>query len=137
MSIEASINIDASDEKNIIVNISTNEAKFLIGRAGNVLGAFQHLVRILVNKKIGASFPFVLDVNDYQKNRLEFLRELAIQMAEQSLSDKISVFLRPMAAYERRIIHLALSDYPQVETESVGDGAERRVVIKPKIADRR
>ena len=143
MGFEAEIEIDASDSQNIIVNVQTEEAGYLIGQAGANLQALQHLVRLLVNKKINTSskeiaegqktgIQFIVDVNNYKKHRVNLLRELAQSMAVQAISENAPLFLQPMPAYERRIIHVALIDHPQIETESTGEGENRRVIIRPK-----
>jgi len=128
---EAKIEIDSSDQNNIIVNIQTEQAGFLIGQSGSNLNALQHISRILVNKKNSQPIQFILDVNNYRRHRLELLRELAQNMAKQALSKKVSLILHPMSAYERRIIHLSLADNPKINTESTGEEPKRRIVIKP------
>lgn len=130
--LEADISVDVSDNENITVNLQTDEASFLIGRAGETLQALQHLARILVSKKLGAPVQFILDINHYQSHRIEFLKEMANDMANRAINDKTSLFLQPMSAFERRIVHLVLANHPQIETESTGDEPNRRVVIKPK-----
>ncbi|OGZ36016.1 MAG: hypothetical protein A3A94_00360 [Candidatus Portnoybacteria bacterium RIFCSPLOWO2_01_FULL_43_11] len=132
---ESAVDLDISDKKNITVNIQTNEAGFLIGQAGGNLHALQHLSRVLVNKKLGYPIHFIIDVNNYQKNRIELLKELASHTAEQVVNEKSSLFLQPMPPYERRIVHLALAGHPWVGTESIGQEPNRRIVIKPKTAD--
>ena len=128
---DAKVEIDASDQNNIVVNIQTEQGGFLIGQAGGNLNALQHIARILVNKQNDQPIQFILDVNNYRKHRLELLRELAKNMAKQALSKKVSLILHPMPAYERRIIHLSLADNPEINTESTGQEPERRIVIKP------
>ncbi|PJA63800.1 MAG: hypothetical protein COU84_02100 [Candidatus Portnoybacteria bacterium CG10_big_fil_rev_8_21_14_0_10_43_39] len=120
-----------SFENDIIANIQTGEAGFLIGQAGKNLEAFQYITRALVNKKNGQPIQFIIDVNDYRKDKIESLRGLAKDIAKQTLAEKVSITLRPMPAFERRIIHLALFNNPNIKTESIGDGAERRIVVKP------
>jgi len=141
MGFETTIGVDLSDETNMVVNVQTDEAGFLIGQAGANLQALQHLCRLLVNKKVNAisqdkeqvQVPyFMIDVNNYKKHRVDLLKELAQNMAEQALSDKAPLFLQPMPAYERRIIHISLVDNEQIDTESVGEGENRRVIIRPK-----
>jgi spoIIIJ-associated protein len=133
MDFEAKIEVDTTNQNDIFVNIQTNEAGFLIGQGGANLQAFQHLARVLVSKKLGSPIRFILDVNHYQKHRIELLKELANNIANQALRDKASLFLQPMSAYERRIIHLALANHPQVDTKSTGQEPKRRVVIRPKM----
>ena len=131
MKFDGRVVIDNAETDNILANIQTEQAGFLIGQAGANLDALQHLTRILVNKKNEEPIPFVLDVNDYRKHRIELLKDLARNMAQQALAEKVSLTLQPMSAYERRIIHLALIDYSQISTESIGYEPERRIVIKP------
>jgi len=93
----------------------------------------QYLARILVNKKNKGPIPFLLDVNNYRKNRINLLKEMAGNIAKRALSERVAVTLRPMPAYERRIVHLTLLEHPQVRTESTGFGLERRIVVRPII----
>src|SRR3989339_1664373 len=107
MNISGSVLVE-NFENDIIANIQTEEAGFLIGQAGKNLEAFQYLSRTLVNKKNEQSIQFIVDVNNYRKDRIESLRSLAKNIAKQTLTEKVSITLRPMPAFERRIIHLAL-----------------------------
>ena len=59
------------------------------------------------------------------------LGKLAHNIAEQVLREKRAITLRPMSSYERRIVHMELSANPQIKTESIGEGAERKVIISP------
>jgi len=131
MNFQGRINIDDSNESNILVNIQTDQASFLIGQAGANLEALQYIARVLASKKMGAPVQFILDVNDYQKYHIGLLEELAKSIAKQSLSERIAVTLQPMPAFKRRIIHLALADNSQISTESIGQEPERRIVVKP------
>ena len=130
MNISGSVLVE-NFENDIIANIQTEEAGFLIGQAGKNLEAFQYLSRTLVNKKNEQSIQFIVDVNNYRKDRIESLRSLAKNIAKQTLTEKVSITLRPMPAFERRIIHLALFAHPNIKTESVGDGTERRIIVRP------
>lgn len=131
MSFEGEVEVDDSQKDNILVNIQSEEAGFLIGQAGANLEALQHIARMLVNKENEQPIQFVLDVNQYRKHHVELLKELAKNMARQSLTEKVSITLQPMSAYDRRIIHLTLAEDPQINTASIGQGTERRVVVKP------
>lgn len=131
MDFEGEVVINSVDEDNILVNIKTNQAGFLIGQAGASLDALQYITRVIVNKKGDQFIQFLLDVNDYRKNRIELLKELARNISEQVLSEKVAVTLQPMSAYERRVVHMVLSDNPEINTESVGRDPERKIVVKP------
>jgi len=128
---EGQIVVDDLSPDNILVNIETDQAGFLIGQAGANLDALQHLTRVLVSKKSEESIPFILDVNHYRKSRIELLKDLAGNMAKQALLEKVSLTLQPMSAYERRVIHMALTNQSEIKTESIGQEPERRIVIKP------
>ncbi len=130
MEINGEVNIENSDDE-IFANITTDQAGFLIGQEGFNLNAFQHLVRLLVAKKNNASIPFLLDVNNYRKNRITFLKQLAENIAQKSLTKKIVVTLQPMPAYERRVIHLALKNYSDINSQSTGEEPLRRIVVSP------
>ena len=79
---------------------------------------------------MGYKYPVTIDVHGYkgrQKNKLE---DLAYRMANKALNQKRDVSLRPMSPYDRRIVHMALSEEQDVETVSEGSGRDRHVVIK-------
>lgn len=133
MNFQGEVFIDNAKEDSIMANIQTDQAGFLIGQAGASLDALQYVARILVSKKTSEPIRFVLDVNNYRKSRIDLLEELAQDIAKQALSKRVAVTLQPMPAYERRVIHLALGGYSQINTESIGEGEERRIVVKPVI----
>jgi spoIIIJ-associated protein len=116
----------------VVYNISGDDLGILIGRRGQTLTALQYLVRLMTSQKLGGAAPLVLDVNGYKKRRYESLRILAEHVAEQVTVNHRSFALEPMPAYERRIIHLALSQHPEVVTLSVGFGDARKVTVLPK-----
>ena len=131
MHFKGDVSIDDLQSDDILVNIQTEHAGFLIGQAGANLDALQHIARILVNKKNEEPTPFVLDVNSYRKQRIDLLKDLAENVAKQAFSEKVTLTLQPMSSYERRIIHLALVNKTEVSTESIGHNLERRIIIKP------
>lgn len=120
-------------ETGTTINITTSEAGFLIGQSGANLYSLQHLVRLMVGKKLGEEKPpnFVIDVNNYRRGRADMLRDLAIEKANQAASERMAMSLYPMTAYERRLIHMALQDRKDVMCESEGEGQERHIVIRP------
>lgn len=116
----------------LILDIRGEKAEVLIGRRGETLAAFQHIVRLLVGRRMVGRFNLVVDVNGYKRQRERSLRRLARRMAEKAVRTGRTVRLEPMPAYERRIVHLALRDHPDVTTESIGEGKRRRVTIIPR-----
>lgn len=120
----------------VSANIQSDEAGWLIGKGAENLMALQQIIRAILNKKFGATAPrFSLDVNFYQKNRLETLTRMAKNLAEEVLRTKESRWLPPMSSFERRAVHMALVDFSGIKTESEGESEERRVVIKPAVLE--
>ncbi len=120
-----------ADGENLIANVETAESNLLIGQYGTTLKAFQHIVRLMVRRQTEDKFKFLLDVNGYLRQKTESLSKIARDAARQAISERKSVVLRPMSAYERRLVHLELDGNENIRTESIGEGENRKVVIKP------
>lgn len=110
----------------------TGDQNFLIGQYGMNLAALQHLVRIIVRKKIGEKMDIIVDVNGYFSDKKKLLEKEAQSALEEVLQNNTSVALRPMLSYERKIVHSFLSGNESVITESVGSGEERKIMIRPR-----
>jgi len=119
------------DGENLIFNIETKESDLLIGQYGANLRSLQHILRAMARKKNEEKVHFSIDANNYRKQRLVSLEELAQNLARQAIIKKRPIVLRPMSAYERRVVHVTLSENNQIKTESIGEGEDRKVVIKP------
>ena len=116
----------------VAFDIKGDDLGILIGRRGQTISCLQYIVRLIVGRQTEAWVPIMIDVEGYKQRRYEALRALAWRMAEQ-VKDKGTPFaLEPMPAYERRIVHLALAEHPDVTTQSIGEGEARKVVILPK-----
>jgi spoIIIJ-associated protein len=130
------MNIDARVEEGVIGDstaflIRTDEAGLLIGESGANLFALNYLLRKIIEKQTGSQEKqFLIDVNDYQRHRFDELRDTARMGAQRVRYFKKDVTLDTMSAFERRIVHMALQEYPDIETESIGQGLDRRVVIR-------
>ncbi|HLM84314.1 MAG TPA: R3H domain-containing nucleic acid-binding protein [Candidatus Bathyarchaeia archaeon] len=120
-----------ADGENFVVNIETTESNLLIGQYGVTLAALQHILRLLVRRETEEKFRFLADVNRYLQAKTSSLAELAMEAAKQAVRDKKPVVLRPMSAYERRLVHLELAGNENVKTESIGEGEDRKVVVRP------
>ncbi len=119
-------------EKEIHYIINSDENPLLIGIKGKTLDALQTLVRNLINVYTKDHIVTSLDVGAYKSNRAQQLEILATKVAKEVAKTKVEVKLRPMNAYERRIIHEKLSEWRDVYTESEGEGENRALVVKPK-----
>jgi spoIIIJ-associated protein len=106
----------------------------LIGRRGDNLAALQFMVNLILSKHRRQWPRVVIDVENYRARREESLRALADRIAYRVRRNQRAFTLEAMPASDRRIIHLALRDRPDVETYSIGEGPARRVVIAPKRA---
>lgn len=115
----------------ITCNIRTEESNFLIGQYGVNLQSLQHIARLLVRKKSDELANFIVDVNSYRQEKNSSIEKMAREAAEQALREKRAVVMRPMSSYERRIVHMEMAKNEQVKTESIGEGENRRVVVKP------
>lgn len=116
----------------IVFDIEGEELGILIGRRGQTLACLQYMVRLIVAHKLEAPVLIVIDVNGYKQRRYQSLRALAERMAEGVAASGEPFTLEPMPAYERRIIHVALADHPDVTTQSTGIADARKVVILPR-----
>ena len=104
----------------------------LIGRRGTTLHALQFVLSIMVNKQLGRRIRLVVDADGYRQRRENLLESMAERLAQRVRVTGQQMVLEPMPPNERRIVHLALVDDPEVTTESEGAGDDRRVVIKPR-----
>lgn len=132
MDIKAEVKAKETKET-VELEIITENAAILIGKRGQTLNALQELISIMVNKAgIEIRKRFVLDTEDYRRRRSEVLVNLAQRSAQDVLKTRREIELEPMIPQERYIIHSTLQDYPNIITQSRGEGIERRVVILPK-----
>ena len=119
-------------EGGLQADISGGDSGKIIGRGGRTLAALEYLTNAVVNKDESAAHVRVsVDVGGYKARRDERLRGVALKAAARARKTGFAVELEPMSAAERRVIHMTLADDPAVESESSGEGKNRRVVVKP------
>ena len=123
---------ESNEVSPLALNIVGDDLGALIGRRGETLRDLQFITRLIISRKIGVWPNVVIDVEGYKSKRVSALRALALRMADQVRQTQRPVFLEPMPAHERRIIHLTLRDASDVSTQSSGEGEERKVQILPK-----
>lgn len=129
MGLDAKIDI-TEDEEIMRVNISSSNSGVIIGRRGETLDALQFLTGLVVNRNNTTYKKIILDTEDYRKKREVTLESLANRLAFKVEKSGKSMSLEPMNPYERRIIHSTLQKNKNVETYSVGEEPNRKVVIK-------
>ena len=121
------------DDRDIVnLEIKLDEPQILIGQQGQTLFETQRLLKNVLNRRLQKIFYLNLDINSYKKKKVEYLKDVAKEIADQVALSKEAKALQPMSAYERRIVHAELSGREDVVTESQGDGLDRHIVIKPK-----
>ncbi len=104
----------------------------LIGRKGERLSALQHLVNLMLSRRMDAWTRVLVDVEDYRGRRERQLVEIARRAADRVGETGKMLQLEPMSALERRWIHIALRDNPDVATQSIGEEPNRRVIVLPR-----
>ncbi len=121
------------EEDLVVIHLKSDEPGVLIGYHGQALDALQQMITLMAFRKFGQWVRILVDVEDYREKRKEALERMAQSAAQKvKLSGQNETF-PPMSSFERRIIHLALADQPEVETISEGQGNQRSVVIKPAL----
>ena len=132
MKIEAEAQVQQEQEQTVQVSVKTEEPQILIGEGGQTLSDIQHLLKIILKRKIPEAQFFVdIDIADYKKKKKEYLRELAKSTADEVSLTKIEKALPAMSAYERRVIHMELQERKDVLAQSQGQEPDRRIVIRP------
>lgn len=120
---------DVGDE--VWVSINTEDPVLNFGDVSKNIAALNSVLRRMAEKNFKEPIKFLVDINDFQKKYAEDIRDMARMHAQRVRYFKKEVEMRPMNAYERRLVHTILQEYPDIATESVGEGFERRVVVKP------
>lgn len=125
-------NSEEGEPQHWTLQVQGNDLGALIGKRGEALAALQYLTRLITSREIGHRAYLVVDVEGYKQRREEMLKRLALRMAEQAVQRGRTVSMEPMPPHERRIIHLTLRNNPDVTTESVGEGENRKVTVVPR-----
>ncbi|HLV12987.1 MAG TPA: R3H domain-containing nucleic acid-binding protein [Trueperaceae bacterium] len=125
------VEIDAVTDEEVFVEVYGGDPGKIIGRAGRTLAALEYVTNAVVNREGERPTRVNIDVGGYKRRRDARLRDTALAAAARVRKNGVAVELEPMTAAERRVVHMALAEEAGVTTESTGEGAERRVVVKP------
>ena len=120
------------EDYSIMVDINGQAAGTLIGYRGETLNSLQSILTTIANKNSNSKIKLLLNIENYREKRAKVLEELAEKVAKTVLRNGKSITLEPMSAFERKVIHTKLQDNNRVETYSIGEGENRRVVISKK-----
>ena len=136
MGIEGEVSVRAvdveSETPSIMLDVEGEDLGVLIGRRGETVSALQHVLTMLVQRRLRRWVRVNVDVGHYNDRQEAILRSKALRLADRVQRERTPVAMEPMRPAERRIIHMALSEHPQVTTHSIGVGEDRRIVISPK-----
>ncbi len=130
---EDQIKIDIADDENINISLSLpkDSAGVFVGHHGEGLSALRMIFSLIIFQRFNLWPKLHLNVNDYQERREETLKQLAQDAADRALSLQKEIVVPNLSSYERRIIHMFLSEYPGIKTESRGEAPYRQLVIVP------
>ena len=129
---KAEVSFDKENEAFMVEIKTEEEVGLLIGRHGETLKAIETAIAMMLKQKTGEWARVVVNVGDWRQKQEEYLNNLADQAAQRAKETKEPQPIYNLSAAQRRIIHMALSKNQDVTTESVGEGEERYLVVKPK-----
>ena len=132
MGVEHSITIEESEDTTFVNITSSGLDGLLIGRRGETLASIQHIVNRVFTSRTGRHSKITVDVGGYVRRKHRLLAEKAQKVAERVRRTQKEFDFEPLKASERRIIHLAVADFDDITTYTIGDGLLRKVVISPK-----
>lgn len=132
LDVSGQVVVDVDETGAFRVHIETEETGLLIGFHGKTLESFQIILGLLVSKELEQWVKVYVNVGDYREKREEALMLMAQHAAQRALAAGRSIELPHLSPSERRVIHLTLAGDERVETESVGEGTSRTLLVKPK-----
>lgn len=113
-------------------SVSTNDNTLNFGDVSKNISAINSVLRRIFEKQFGEDSPrFLIDINGTQKKHIEEIKDTARMHAQRVRYFKKEIEMPPMNSYERRLVHTVLQEYPDIKTESIGEGFDRKVVVKP------
>lgn len=127
MGVEGKVDVESSEDA-VKVIVVTEDAALLVGRNGQVIDAFQHIVSKALTREKGEK-RITIELENYKEKRDINLRQVTQRICEKVLAERCTVTLKPLNAYDRRVVHMEVSQHPGVESRSLGDGQVKRIQI--------
>lgn len=114
------------------IDLEGEDGGVLVRRGGEGLQALQHLVATAFRRQLGDDNRILIDCNGFRREKDAELRQMAKFMAEKARSAGVAQEMGPLNPYERRIVHMAITEFPDVTSESVGDAFMKTVIISAR-----
>jgi len=130
--IKPELSIEEIEENNFNVTVSGDDLNFLIGFRGQSLDGLQGILRLMIYRETQTQPLITLDINEYKNRKTEKIQDMAKTFIDKVRFFQKEVEMPRMSSWERRQIHVLVSEYDDIESESTGEGDNRRVVLKPK-----
>jgi len=130
--IKPELSVEEIEENNFNVTVSGDDLNFLIGFRGQSLDGLQSILRLMIYRETQIQPLITLDINDYKSRKTEKIQDMAKTFIDKVRFFQKDVEMPRMSPWERRQIHVLVSEYDDIESESTGEGEDRRVVLKPK-----
>lgn len=130
--IKPELSVEEIEENNFNVTVSGDDLNFLIGFRGQSLDGLQNILRLMIYRETQIQPLITLDINDYKSRKTEKIQDMAKTFIDKVRFFQKDVEMPRMSPWERRQIHILVSEYDDIESESTGEGEDRRVVLKPK-----
>lgn len=121
-----------NEDSDLFIDVTGKDTGYLIGYRGNVLNSLQVILNNVANRGIDVRVRILLNIGGYKEKREKDLKDLAEKIAGTVIKKKKSITLEPMTSYERKIIHSKLQGNTKVETHSIGEEPNRRIVVSLK-----
>lgn len=132
LGVSGKVEAGVADDGTAHLSISSDTPALLIGYHGKTLGALQTILNVIAYQKFKNTAKILIDVDGWRQRREETVTRLALWAAARAKETGTPQPIYNLTPYERRIVHIALSQDKDVKTESEGEGRERYIIVKLK-----
>lgn len=132
LDLDAEISVTSNDEAYTVSIDAKDNNALLIGKHGNTLSSIEYITYILVSKDLTEPKRLLIEIGGYREEREAYLADLATRLKEEVISTGVEKTVRGLKPWERRHIHMSLTEDAEVMTESMGEERDRVLVIKKK-----
>lgn len=130
LSLEGSFEVEEKDD-GVFVSVDTPDAGRVIGHQGETLAALQLIVNLILSRQVENSKRVIIDIASWKQSKEEELAHKARSWAQEVKDGGKELELEPMPSWQRRIIHMTIQETDGVESESIGEGLDRHLIIRP------